>query len=63
MFELTEKEFEETEQREREKHDEKLREIKSCSNCRHFAKPYELCCYSLGDEDYDCHGRKWESEG
>ena len=27
----------------------------TCSNCKHYAKTYELCCYSLGDEDYDCY--------
>lgn len=35
-------------------------EEQTCSNCKHYAKTYELCCYSLGDEDYDCRGRKWE---
>ncbi len=32
----------------------------TCCNCKHYTKVYELCCYSLGDEDYDCHGREWE---
>ncbi len=34
-------------------------EIK-CVNCINFAEPYELCCYSLGDEDYFCCGRKYK---
>jgi hypothetical protein len=37
-----------------------IEKMKCCSNCKHYAKNYELCCYSLGDEDYDCRGRKWE---
>jgi len=37
-----------------------IEKMKGCHNCRHLAEPYELCCYSLGDEDYDCRGRKWE---
>lgn len=35
-------------------------DMKNCSNCKHLAKPFNLCCYSLGDEDYDCHGKQWE---
>lgn len=34
--------------------------MKNCSTCKHLAKPFNLCCYSLGDEDYDCNGKKWE---
>ena len=43
--------------------EEQIEKMKGCHNCRHFAEPYKLCCYSLGDEDYDCRGRKWEIKG
>lgn len=39
---------------------EQIEKMKCCTNCKHYAKTYELCCYSLGDEDYDCRLRKWE---
>ena len=39
---------------------EQINKMKNCANCRHFSEPYKLCCYSLGDEDYDCRGRKWQ---
>ena len=39
------------------KHIEKM---KSCSNCIHYSSTFGLCHYSMGDEDYDCRGRKWE---
>ena len=39
--------------------EKKPEEIK-CVNCIHFAEPYELCCYSMGDEDYDCRGREYK---
>lgn len=37
-----------------------IEKMKKCTNCKHYAKTYELCCYSLGDEDYDCRLRKWK---
>ena len=37
-----------------------LAKLKSCSNCIHYSSTFELCHYSMGDEDYDCRGRKWE---
>ena len=40
--------------------EQQIEKMKCCTNCKHYAKTYELCCYSLGDEDYDCRLRKWE---
>ena len=37
-----------------------IEQMKSCGNCNHFDRTYELCQYSLGDEDYNCRNRKWE---
>ncbi len=34
--------------------------MKNCGNCKNFSPTYGLCCYSLGDGDYDCRLRKWE---
>lgn len=31
-----------------------------CSNCKHWSKTWELCHYSMGDEEYSCKGRDWE---
>jgi len=41
--------------------EKKPEEIK-CANCVHFTELYELCCYSMGDEDYDCRGREYKSK-
>lgn len=37
-----------------------IEKMKSCSNCIHYSSTFGLCHYSMGDEDYDCRGRKWE---
>ena len=37
-----------------------VEKLKGCHNCENYSKEYELCCYSLGDEDYDCRGRNWK---
>ena len=37
-----------------------VEKMKNCGNCKNFSPTYGLCCYSLGDEDYDCRLRKWE---
>lgn len=34
--------------------------VRTCKNCKHYSVPYELCCYSMGDDEYDCRGRNWE---
>lgn len=39
---------------------EQIEKLKSCSNCIHYSSTFGLCHYSMGDEDYDCRGRKWE---
>ena len=38
----------------------KIKDNHTCNNCKHYSSQYELCCYSMGDSDYDCRGRKWE---
>lgn len=37
-----------------------IEKVKCCGNCVHYGRTFELCDYSMGDEDYDCRGRKWE---
>ena len=37
-----------------------IEKMKNCGNCKNYSPTYGLCCYSLGDEDYDCRLRKWE---
>jgi hypothetical protein len=37
-----------------------IEKMKNCKNCANYSPTYGLCCYSLGDEDYDCRLRKWE---
>ena len=37
-----------------------IEKMKCCGNCKNYSPTYGLCCYSLGDEDYDCRLRKWE---
>ena len=37
-----------------------IEKMKYCGNCKNYSPTYGLCCYSLGDEDYDCRLRKWE---
>ena len=39
---------------------EQIEKMKNCGNCKNYSPTYGLCCYSLGDEDYDCRLRKWE---
>lgn len=40
--------------------EQQIEKMKSCSNCIHYSSTFGLCHYSMGDEDYDCRGRKWE---
>lgn len=37
-----------------------IEKMKNCKNCANYSPTYGLCCYSLGDEDYDCRLRRWE---
>lgn len=47
-------------QKENEQLKAQIEKMKKCSNCNHYNRTYELCQFSLGDEDYDCRNRKWE---